>query len=122
MTTGRYIFPKTHRLGGRLNFARVFEAKVKAARGPVVVYAQPNELAYPRLGLSVSRSVGNAVKRNRIKRLLREAFRLMQHDLPKGYDFVVVVRPHDTMILAEYQKTLMALAIKLHGDWQKRFP
>ena len=48
------------------------------------------------------------------KRLLREAFRLMQHDLPSAYDVVVVVRPHKPMILAEYQRILFALVLKVH--------
>jgi ribonuclease P protein component len=116
----RHTFPPTHRLGGRINFAQVFDARVKESRGPLTIYALPNDLTHPRLGISISRRVGNAVKRNRIKRLLRESFRLMQHDLPRGYDFVVVVRPHETLILAEYQKILLALALKLHAAWQKK--
>ena len=41
----------------------------------------------------------------------------MQHDMPVGYDLVVVVRPHGEMILAEYQKLMSALVIKLHKAW-----
>ena len=115
-----YGFPRTRRLSKRAEYARVFEARVREARGPLVVYALPNGLAYPRLGVSLNRAVGNAVRRNRIKRLLREAFRLHQHDLPVGYDLVITVRPHQPMILAEYQKLLTALMLKLHAAWQKR--
>jgi ribonuclease P protein component len=120
MTFRRHTFPAARRLSGKLAFAAVFDAKVKDARGPLVMYALPNHLSHPRLGISVSRRVGSAVKRNRIKRLLREAFRLMQDDLPVGYDFVIVVRPHDSAILAVYQRILMSLAVKLHQAWQKR--
>jgi len=93
------------------------EPRKKDTRGPLVCYSKPNVLAHPRLGLSIGRRVGTAPKRNRIKRLLRESFRLMQHDLPRGYDLVLVVRPHNTLILAEYQKLLTHLALKAHKTW-----
>jgi ribonuclease P protein component len=90
---------------------------VSEARGPLVMYAVPNELGHPRLAIAMKRAVGTAVKRNRIKRLLREAYRLHQHDLPRGYDFVVVVRPHAEVILAEYQKLMTHLMVRLHREW-----
>ena len=54
-----------------------------------------------------SRRVGGAVKRNRIKRLLREAFRIGQHDWPGAYDVIIVVYPHKTAMLSEYQHMLI---------------
>jgi ribonuclease P protein component len=112
--TERHPFPRSHRLSGKPAFTAVFDAKVKESRGPLVAYARPNELPDCRWGISISRRVGVAAKRNRIKRLLRESFRLLRHDLPRGYDVVVVVRPHDPAILAEYQRMISALMIKLH--------
>ncbi len=116
----RHPFPRSHRLSGKLAFAAVYDARAKEARGPLAVFSRTNGLPHPRLGLSVPRRVGTAPVRNRIKRLLREAFRAHQHDLPVGYDLVIVVRPHRPMILAEYQRLLTTLTIGSHARWQKR--
>lgn len=120
MAKGQYSFPRTHRLSGRLQFSRVFEGRTREARGPLSAFAVPNGLAHPRLGISIGRHVGTAARRNRIKRLLREAFRLHQHDLPVGYDLVIVVKPHEPLELAEYQKLMAHLLLKLHAVWQQR--
>jgi ribonuclease P protein component len=117
-----YTFPKTLRIRSREEFSAVFDARLRESRGPITIYSVPNNLKHPRLGISMSRHVGIAPRRNRIKRLLREAFRHHQHDLPAGYDLVVVVRPHKPFILAEYQKLLTALMLKLHAAWQQRLP
>jgi ribonuclease P protein component len=116
----RHTLPKSRHLRLPSEFAAVYDAKVRESRGPLMAYAKPNELGHPRLGMSVSRKVGIAVRRNRLRRLLREAFRLLQHDLPAGYDFVVVVRPHEPAMLADYQKLLSQLFLKLHQAWKRR--
>src|SRR5438093_570813 len=89
-----YTFARSRRLELPRDFSAAMTARVRESRGPIVVYARPNGLPHPRLGLSVSRRVGIAARRNLIKRRLCEAFRIHQHDLPLGYDFVIVVRPH----------------------------
>ena len=116
----RYPFTKSHRVRSRVDFSAVFDAKVRQSRGPLTGYALPTDHATPRLGLSVGRRVGTAPRRNRIKRLLRESFRLLQHDFPRPYDLILVVRPHEPLILAEYQRLLTALMVKLHQAWQDR--
>ena len=116
----RYAFTKSRHLRSRADFAAVYDAKVREARGPLVFYARPNDLGHPRLGLSTSRKVGTAPRRNRIRRMLREAFRHLQHELPAGYDFLIVVRAHEPMALAEYQQLLSAAAGKLCAVWSKR--
>lgn len=113
----RYGFSRRMRLGRRRDYQAVYVAGVRRSAGPLLVYARPNDLAHPRLGLSVSRRVGMAVTRNRIKRRLREAFRHMQHDLPRGYDLVISVRPHEILTLAEYQRLLSKAARALHQKW-----
>ena len=117
-----HAHPKSHHLRSPREFDAVYAGKTRESRGPVTVYALPNNLGHPRLGMSVSRKVGTAVRRNRIRRLLRESFRLMQHDLPRGYDLVIVVRPHEPLMLADYQKIVSATLVRLHTTWAKRTP
>jgi len=110
----RLGFPRTRRIRTPAEYKAVYDVQLRQSRGPLVVYAKANELGFSRLGLSVSRRVGVAAKRNRIRRLLREAFRHMQHDLPTGYDWVVVVKPHEPLMLADYQRLLSSLMVALH--------
>ena len=70
--------------------------------------------------MTVSRRVGNAVKRHRIKRYLREAFRLNQHALPGRYDLVVIVYPHEVLQLDDYAEHLTKAVGQLHAVVQKR--
>jgi ribonuclease P protein component len=89
----RFTFPASHRLKSPAEFRRAYDRNRSAAEGWLVVYACENGLPHPRLGVSVSRKVGGAVVRNRFKRLYREAFRLVRHDLPPGVDLVLIPRP-----------------------------
>lgn len=104
--TRRFLLRHRQRLHGNRAFRAVFTAELRKSMGPIVVCGRPNGLNYNRLGLSVPRRVGNAVIRAGIKRLLREAFRLGQHDGPTGYDLVLVVRPHKRLTVVEYQKLI----------------
>ena len=116
----RYRFPRRMRLNHPRQFRAVYAAQVRRNTGPLLVYALPNGLDHPRLGLAVPKRVGTAVKRNRIKRMLREALRLMQHDLPGGYDLVVNVRPHEPHTLEEYSRYLAEAVTALHQTWLKK--
>ncbi len=86
-------FPRWVRLTQRAEFQKVYDGGRKCARRFVVVYALDRGLDRPtRLGLTVSRRVGNAVTRNRVKRRLREIFRRTHATLPPGLDLVVNAR------------------------------
>jgi ribonuclease P protein component len=86
--------PSRGRLSRSAEFERVYRQGRSTANRHLVLYTFPNSAAErPRLGLSVSRKVGGAVERNKVKRLLREAFASAEPGLKAGQDIVVVARP-----------------------------
>ncbi|MDZ4756191.1 MAG: ribonuclease P protein component [Phycisphaerae bacterium] len=116
----RYRFTKANRLQHKREFDSVFAGKARLERGPLVVHAIPNAGGVSRLGLSVSRRVGNAVRRNRMKRLLRECFRTLRPEFPGAYDLIIAVRPHKELPHEAYC-TFLRLAIEAeHHLWMKR--
>ncbi|MGA2679500.1 MAG: ribonuclease P protein component [Sedimentisphaerales bacterium] len=92
MTKGN-SFPKASRLLANSQFRFVLVKRLKAWDELLLLFARENGLDYPRLGISIGKSCGNAVVRNRLKRLLREAFRQNKHLIAPGFDFVVSMSP-----------------------------
>jgi ribonuclease P protein component len=91
--------PKRRRLSRSGEFDRVYRDGSSHATRYLVLYSFPRreeadeDSAEIRLGVSASRKVGGAVERNRVKRVLREAFWAAGDRLPQGHDFVLVARP-----------------------------
>ncbi|HGJ5881815.1 ribonuclease P protein component [Arsenophonus sp.] len=85
-------FPRGLRLLTPRHFDYVFQQPQRASSPEITILGRLNELGYPRIGLTIAKkNVKRAHERNRIKRLMREYFRLHQHELP-SMDFVILVR------------------------------
>lgn len=79
------------RISSPLDFARAFRRGSRARGSTLVVVIHENGLDHARLGLSIGKVVWkSAVKRNRVRRIFREAFRLEYADLPRGHDLVLI--------------------------------
>lgn len=93
MQTTNASFPKKFRLNKPIEFRDLFQAGKKLNTRYVALYAKPNQLSYPRLGLVLAKkNVRLAVMRNQFKRLIRESFRHHQQ-LLSGFDMLVVAYP-----------------------------
>lgn len=73
------------------DFRRTYKGE-SAVGGYTVVYARKNRYPYNRLGLTVGKTAGSAVVRNRLKRLMRESYRLGEEAVESGYDIILVAR------------------------------
>lgn len=74
-------------------FAEVYKLHQSKANKLLIMYMKKNDLDTNRLGISISKKVGNSVVRHRFCRLVRESYRLNNHRLKNGYDIVVLARP-----------------------------
>ena len=88
-----FSFPKKKRLISNSQFKAVLANGRRRINDVLMLYMAKNDLEYSRLGVSVGKPQGNAVVRNRLKRLMRETFRQNQHQIPAGFDYVLMISP-----------------------------
>ncbi|MCA9302579.1 MAG: ribonuclease P protein component [Phycisphaerales bacterium] len=118
------VFRRRHRLSKASEFDAVFAHKIRKSRGPITLHLRPNDLPHHRLGLSIGRRVGNAVTRSRLKRMIREVFRLHHATMPMlgeaGYDLVISARKHDPMTLDAYRAAIIDAMMDAHAVQVRR--
>lgn len=110
----KLTFPRQRHLRSGRDFERIFAAKQKAANGNLVIFGGWNQLGLTRIGFSISRRHGNSVWRHRLRRLLREAYRLEQFRIPEGLDLVLIPgRDAHTATQQDFRESIVFLARRL---------
>ena len=102
----RFTLPKTGKLCLNKNFQAVYKSGKSYANKQLVVYVLPNQSVKRRVGFAAGKRLGSAVVRNRLKRLLREAYRHHQSKLVAGVDLVLVAR--QPLVDAKVDKAIKA--------------
>ncbi len=85
-------FPKDARILKRNEYRAIQRSSLRVVTDHFIIYARRRRSTRHRIGITVSKKVGNAVVRNRVKRAVRESFRLNQSALPQDLDLVLVAR------------------------------
>jgi ribonuclease P protein component len=110
-----FALDPSRRIKSTRDFAKIYNQRIRAADAFLLVWAAANTRPHARFGVSVSRKQGSAVRRAALKRLLREAFRLSQHELPAGIDLILIPQraAAETAEMVDYQRSLVKLATRL---------
>lgn len=104
--------PREERLRRVNEFRRCYDRRATASNEWLLVYCCKNGLAWSRVGVSVAKKWGKAHVRNRVRRLLREAFRLSKPVIPKGYDFVLIPRRIEDLTLQSLRESVQRLTVQ----------
>ena len=109
---GSETFLQRERIKRQADFARVYARRSRASDDLLTVYVARNDLGWSRLGISVSRRAGSAVRRSYIRRRIREAFRRNKARLPSGLDIVCVTKAAAGEKKNDVSKSFVALACR----------
>ncbi|MDR4498457.1 MAG: ribonuclease P protein component [Candidatus Scalindua sp.] len=114
-------FGRKERLRKRTEFQKVFHEGKVFSNDQIIVYALLNSTRISRLGITAGRKFGNAVKRNRLKRIFREAYRLNKHVLNRGVDIIILPRTGFTdltlkSIEDKFKELLMQIDRRLENE------
>ena len=104
MAPESYMMGKILKIKTNREFQKIYRKGRYAASKALVIYLLPNLLQANRIGITASKKYGNSVKRNRIRRLIRESYLMQQDKIKQGYDFIFVARKPDENEIPEYQQ------------------
>ena len=109
----RFSLRRHERLRRRKDYELAFRHGSRRQTQNFTIILRSNGLKFSRLGVTVGKKVGNAVKRNRVKRCLREFFRLHKHTLSPSHDLVIVVKKDAaTLAYHDVREELAAVLIR----------
>jgi ribonuclease P protein component len=109
-------YARSRRISRKTDITRLLAHGRRAGDNVLTLLALPNDLPFCRAAVAVSRRHGHAVRRNRAKRLCREAFRLSQPQLPGGWDYLLMPRAGPELALRKLQDSLVRLAGRATGQ------
>ena len=96
------------------DFRKIYNKRMSVADRNMVLYYLPNNLSVSRFGFTVSKKIGNAVIRNRIKRVFKEVCRLNRDKFPEGYDYILLARRNIVGLnYGQVEETLLKLLQRL---------
>ena len=89
------------------DFRRLYNRGKAVTNPALVMYCMKNRAGICRIGITTGKKIGNAVERNRSRRIIREAFRSVVKDIDDGYDFVFVARSKTKYLKSNYIENVM---------------